>query len=84
MIKTEREKLMHDLGKIPIIEKVFPSDANFLLVRTKDPEFIYTALVKEGIIVRNRSKAVQGAIRITVGTRTENKRLIMALKKIQL
>ncbi len=82
MIKTERSRLIRNLEKIPIIEEVFPSDANFLLVRTKDPDFIYAALVKERIIVRNRSKAVPGTIRITVGTKAENSRLINALRKI--
>jgi len=84
MIKTERERLRRNLEKIPIIEEIFPSDANFLLVRTKDPDFIYSSLVNERIIVRNRSKSVPGSIRITVGKKSENNRLIKALKKISL
>ncbi len=83
-IKHERERLTQNLQKLTIIEKVFPSDANFLLVRTKNADLIYNKLVKEKIIVRNRSKIVQGCIRITIGKRKENNKLIKNLKKIKL
>jgi len=82
LIKSERIRLAQDLGKLSIIEEVFPSDANFLLVRAKDPDAVWSALVTERIIVRNRSKIVPGTLRITVGTRTENNKLINALRRI--
>jgi histidinol-phosphate aminotransferase len=83
-IKTERERLVRNLKKLSIIEMVFPSDANFLLVKTRNADVIYSKLNGNGIIVRNRSKIVAGCIRITVGTPGENNRLIKALRRIVL
>lgn len=81
-IKNERERLANDLEKINIIEKVFPSDSNFLLVKTRNADLIYSKLVESKVIVRNRNKIVPGCIRITVGTKDENKILLSALRKI--
>ena len=64
------------------VEKVFPSDSNFILVKVRDADLVYSRLLESGIIVRNRNKIVDGCIRITTGTPTENNRLISALKKI--
>lgn len=83
-IISERERLVKNLKKLSIIEEVFPSDSNFLLVKTKNAELIYTMLVEKKIIVRNRSKLVPGCIRITVGTRSENNKLMRALRTIKL
>lgn len=84
MIKSERNRLVRNLEKLPIIDKVFPSDANFLLAKTKEAERVFSALAADRIIVRNRSKAVPDTIRITVGTRHENNMLLKALKRISL
>lgn len=83
-IKTERERLAESLKKIGIIEKVFPSDSNFLLVRTRNADLIYSMLIDNKIIVRNRNKIVPGCIRVTVGTVSENNKLIRALRKIKI
>jgi histidinol-phosphate aminotransferase len=83
-IKTERERLAAGLKKMSIIEKVFPSDSNFLLVKTRNADLIYSKLLDNKIIVRNRNKIVPGCIRITVGTINENNKLIGALRKIKL
>jgi histidinol-phosphate aminotransferase len=83
-IKTERERLAENLKKLAIIEKVFPSDSNFLLVKTRNADLIYSKLIDNKIIVRNRNKIVPGCIRITVGTINENNKLIEALRKIKL
>ena len=83
-IKEERERLATALGKLPYIKQVFPSDANFLLIRVKDAGFIYNTLVDMGIIVRNRSSVIDNCLRITVGTITENNELIKALKTIEI
>jgi histidinol-phosphate aminotransferase len=83
-IKTERERLAVSLKKMSIIEKVFPSDSNFLLVKTKNADLIYTKLIDNKIIVRNRNKLVPGCIGITVGTISENNKLIRALRAIKL
>ena len=79
---SEREKLINDLGKLELVLKIFPSDANFILVKTVDAKGIYDHLVNNGIIVRDRSKVelCEGSLRITVGTPDENKTLIRNLK----
>lgn len=79
---SEREKMIEELGKLDIVLKIYPSDANFILVKTIDANGIYEHLVNNGIIVRNRSKVelCEGALRITVGTPEENKTLITNLK----
>ncbi|MGB8492646.1 MAG: histidinol-phosphate transaminase [Bacteroidales bacterium] len=82
-IKTNRERLVRSLGGLSIVEKVFPTDSNFILVKVKDPDHLYTKLVEKGIIVRNRNSVVRGCIRITVGTGSENKKLIRTLKEIE-
>ena len=84
IIKTERERLASILKKMSIIEKVFPSDSNFLLVKTKDADLIYSWLIENKIVTRNRNKIIPGCIRITVGTKSENNRLITALSSIKL
>jgi histidinol-phosphate aminotransferase len=83
-IKSERKRLSTELEKLPVIEKVYPSDANFLLVKVTNAGFIYNYLVKFGIIVRNRSSVIENCLRITVGKKPENNKLIKALKTIQI
>ena len=83
MIKKERERLETELGKLEITEKIYPSDANFLLVRMKNATSIYNELVKKNIIVRNRSSVIDNCLRITVGKKNENDQLIKALKEIK-
>ena len=80
---VEREKLKHDLLNISNTEAVFPSDANFLLVKMRDARKIYELLCDNGIIVRDRSKIIlcEDCLRITVGTPEENKQLIEELSK---
>ena len=83
-IITERERIAESLKKMSIIEKIFPSDSNFLLVKTKNADLIYSELIDNKIIVRNRNKIVPGCIRITVGTPAENNKLIRTLRTIKL
>ena len=66
-----------------IVEKVYPSDANFLLVKVKNADLIYNSLVDKNIIVRNRSKIIDNCLRITIGKRSENDILVKALKDLQ-
>jgi histidinol-phosphate aminotransferase len=79
---AERDKLVRALGQIDCVQKIFPSDANFLLVRVDDAKKRYDQLVKAGIIVRDRSKVTlcEGCLRITVGTPEENSRLLQELR----
>ncbi len=82
----EREMLCAQLQKLFFVEHIFPSDANFILVRTNDSQFIYTYLSEKGIIVHNRSKVdlCEDCLRITIGTPAENSALITALIDLNL
>ncbi len=75
---AERGKLEAALKQVACVQQVFPSDANFLLVRVTDARAVYDHLVAEGIIVRDRSRVVlcEGCLRITVGTPEENELLL--------
>lgn len=81
----ERQRLVERLGLLAFVTYIFPSDANFVLVRTKAPVEIYRFLVTQGIIVRDRSSVAlcEGCLRITVGTAEENDRLIEALNRFK-
>ncbi|MDQ2657080.1 MAG: aminotransferase class I/II-fold pyridoxal phosphate-dependent enzyme, partial [Bacteroidota bacterium] len=83
-ILKEKEILVHELEALDLVDKVFPSDANFLLVRVRDAQSTYQYLMDNRIIVRDRSRVnlCYNCLRITVGTPEENKRLIDALKKL--
>ena len=83
-ILKERTRLMDEFAKLDITIKVYPSDANFFLVRVKDALATYNYLVDRGIIVRNRSKiALCGnSLRVTIGTAPENDALLDALHTI--
>ena len=77
----ERERLVESFQKFDFVEKIFPTDANFVLVRTTDANAIYRHLIAERIVVRDRSNVelCEGSLRITVGTADENTRLLEAL-----
>ncbi len=79
----QRALLAEALLQCPGVERVFPSDANFLLVRVADADATYTRLVNAGIIVRNRRHipGCEGCLRITVGTPEENQKLLNELRK---
>ena len=80
-----REWLSQQLPQLPIVEHIFPSDANFLLVRFNvDATDVYDALSSRGIVVRNRTSqpGCTGCLRLTVGTATENALLVQALAEI--
>ena len=83
-IRAEKDRLIIRLKKLSIIEYIYPSDANFLLVKVKDANFIYKQLAGQNIIVRNRTSVVENCLRITVGTKDENRKLIRELKKIMI
>jgi histidinol-phosphate aminotransferase len=83
-IINERDKLKAELLKIKAVEKVYPSDANFLLVKITHARKVYEALVKKGIIVRDRSNVIlcDDCLRITVGSLQENQILLNELKQL--
>ena len=78
----ERELLKEELLKLPITKTVYPSDANFILVKMENARNVYEYLSGKGIIVRDRSKVIlcDDCLRITVGTPGENKQLVDTFK----
>jgi histidinol-phosphate aminotransferase len=83
-ILQEREHLSKALSELRLVKHIYPSDANFLLVRVSDANRLYTALTEQGIIVRNRNNVslCLGCLRITIGTAGENQILLQALKAL--
>jgi histidinol-phosphate aminotransferase len=83
LLKEEKGYLMKDFTKLSCVRKVYPSDANFFLARVTDAGKIYNYLTGEGIIVRNRHaiSLCGDCLRITVGTKEENGKLVETLKK---
>jgi histidinol-phosphate aminotransferase len=81
---NERKRIEHKLNKLPCVEKVFSSDANFLLVKFTNSQEVFEVLKNRGIIVRDRSKNIHchNCLRITIGTRTENNKMLEALKLV--
>ena len=81
----ERERLAALLPSLPCVLHVYPSDANFFLVKVTDADRVYDYLVQHGIIVRNRNRVLQceGCLRLTIGTPAENDRLLHALASCQ-
>lgn len=82
VILHEKEQLSEALATIPMVLKVWPSDANFLLVQFQDADAVFQFLLEQGIVVRNRSKVpmIPNSLRITIGTPAENMELIRALQ----
>ena len=83
-ILLERSRLAEAIHMLPICNKVYPTDANFILAEMTDAEGIYNYLMQKGIIVRNRSRVslCHNCLRITVGTKTENNELLAALRHL--
>ena len=83
-IKKERKKLKDKLQQLKIVQKVYESEANFLLAKITDARNIYEKLTKQNIIIRYRGDQplCENCLRITVGTPDENERLISALKSL--
>lgn len=79
----ERQKLSEILACLPIFTAIHPSDANFLLAISPRADEIYERLSAKGVLIRNRSSALPGALRITVGTPEENDQLITMLRNFK-
>jgi len=82
ILLQERTRLQNQLSELPSVEKIYPTDANFLLVKVTDANASYEHLVKKGIIVRKRNNVslCGNCLRITVGTPSENDSLIQELR----
>ena len=84
-LKAQRGLLKSELSSINFIDIIYPSDANFLLLKVDDANKRYAQLIEKGIVVRNRTTQplCNNCIRITVGTQSENKNLINILKTLK-
>lgn len=84
-IKQQRTVVAEALAEFSFVERIYPSDANFLLVRVADADALYGHLIKDGIIVRNRTrvKGCEGCLRITIGLKEENVKLIESFKRYE-
>jgi len=85
VIKQEREQLKNSLKNINFISNIYPSDCNFVLVKVDDATKRYNQLIQLGIVIRNRTTQplCGNCLRFTVGTETENKKLLHALKELK-
>lgn len=83
LLIQERNSLMSALSELSICEKIYPTDANFFLIKVSDAQAIYDYLLKREIIVRNRTRVAlcYNCLRITVGTKSENSALLAALRQ---
>jgi histidinol-phosphate aminotransferase len=82
-ILQQREYLLQEFGKIKVIEKIYPTEANFILVQVKNANDLYEKLIADKIITRNRNSVIKNCIRITVGSEMENKRLVDCLGSLR-
>ncbi|HEY4652235.1 MAG TPA: histidinol-phosphate transaminase [Pontibacter sp.] len=85
-IVQERQLLEQALPTLPVVEKVYPSDANFILVKVKDANSLYSHLLGKGIVTRNRSNLAgcENCLRISVGTTEENLQLYQAISEFKI
>mgnify|MGYP000198918261 CR=1 FL=1 len=83
-IKNQKEILLKELKEVVFIEQIYPSDANFLLIKVDNATERYEQLIEKGIVVRNRSNQplCENCLRISVGTAEENTQLIKVLKRL--
>ncbi|MNK33542.1 Histidinol-phosphate aminotransferase [compost metagenome] len=82
LILNEKKILIESLKELKVVKKIYPTDANFILIEVKNADLIYQKLVDENVIVRNRNSVIKNCLRITVGSPEENKKLIETLKSI--
>ncbi|MBR5811426.1 MAG: histidinol-phosphate transaminase [Alistipes sp.] len=84
-IVEQRGVVAEKLAEMPFVGKVYPSDANFVLAKVDDADAIYEHLIADGIIVRNRNRVLgcEGCLRITIGTKEENEKLIKSLERYE-
>jgi histidinol-phosphate aminotransferase len=83
-VRSEQKRLSKALGKIPAVEQVYPSDANFILFKIPDALTVYQQLADQGIIIRYRGNLLHcdNCLRTSVGTPEQNNQLIAALTEI--
>lgn len=84
-IKSQRARVVEALSQSKVIRKIYPSDANFLLVEVVDADAMYNFLIAQGVIVRNRNrvKGCEGCLRLTIGTPEENEALLKSISEYE-
>lgn len=84
-ILTERDTLLDVLNKVSFVEKIYPTEANFILIKVDDANKRYNELIAKGIVIRNRTTQplCENTLRLTVGTAEENKKLMKALTELK-
>lgn len=84
LIKTERLRVISELKSLNMIQQIYPSDANFILVKVDDANKRYQELIENKLVVRNRSQEplCKNCLRLTIGTPAENTKLITILKSL--
>lgn len=82
-ILEQRNFIENELLKFNFVKKIYPSDANFLLIKVENADQLYNYLVDEKIIIRNRNKVVNNCVRITIGNQEENQKLLQSLKNFK-
>lgn len=82
LILKEKKLLIESLKQLKLVKKIFPSDANFVLIEVGNADEIYQKLVDENVIVRNRNSVIKNCLRITVGSPEENLQLIETLQNL--
>lgn len=84
-ILKERGILITELKTINFVSEIYPSDANFLLIKVDDANKRYNQLISKGLVIRNRTTqpGCENCLRITIGTGSENKKLLNVLKELQ-
>lgn len=80
-ILKQKVWMKNALSDLPFVKKLFPSDANFLLLEVANANELYQYLIEKKVIIRNRNSVVKNCIRITIGSETENKLLIKEMKQ---
>jgi len=82
VIREERERLTAELRAFDVVERIWPSAANFFLIRVADTEAVLRHCRDEHVLLRDFDGSLAGCIRISVGTRSENDRLLHCFRRI--
>jgi len=78
---SERDRVSGEMAGTRGVER-FPSEANFILFRVKDPDRVYSALLRKGVLIRNLNSGIKGCLRVTIGAPKENTIFLRALKEV--
>ena len=81
-ITSERTRLLKELSALALVQRIYPTDANFILLEMENANDVYLKLTQKGIVVRNRSKLIPNTLRISIGTENENNLLLTELNQL--